>query len=353
MTAKKTTDVAPQTGAQSNEVQKHQASPSLRFTEYVMKELQQEVDNPAQMTSHQKKVIQNSFIKLDLILKQAEQKRLAKKEEYRDPLAFTWENVNMPKLAQDIAAISAVGLDPMQKNQVHLVPYKNDKIGKYDFEPIIGYRGAEIKAKKFGLNIPDDVVIELVYSSDTFKVFKKNLDNKVENYQFEINNPFERGDIIGGFYYYKFNDDPTQNRLVMLSLSNILKRKPDYASAEFWGGEKDEWKNGQRTGNKTVVEGWFDEMCYKTVFRAAYDNITIDSEKITKHIADAIQLENNYYYSNDEKTPLSEMKKEVKSSAGSGQTIKIRNIEEAEIVPDNVDKETGEVTDQNDDNPIF
>ena len=112
-------------------------------------------------------------------------------------------------------------------------------------------------------------------------------------------------------------------------------------------------KNGQRTGNKTVVDGWFDEMCYKTVFRAAYDNITIDSEKITKHIADAIQLENNYYYSNDEKTTLSEMKKEVKSSAGSGQTIKIRNIEEAEIVPDNVDKETGEITDPNDDNPIF
>lgn len=47
----------------------------------------------------------------------------------------------------------------------------------------------------------------------------------------------------------------------------------------FWGGEKDKWENGKKVGKETV-EGWYKEMCWKTVYRAAYGNITIDSQKI-------------------------------------------------------------------------
>ena len=38
----------------------------------------------------------------------------------------------------------------------------------------------------------------------------------VASYEFEITNPFDRGDIVGGFGYLEY-DDPTQN----LSLIHI------------------------------------------------------------------------------------------------------------------------------------
>lgn len=339
---------ALQQQSSSNQV----ASPSVRFTERVIRELQTDMDQTPQMTSHQKKVIQNAFVKLDMILKQNEQKRMTKSEQYRDPLSFTWENVNMSKLAQDIAAISAVGLDPLQKNHVHLVPYKNSALNKYDFEPIVGYRGTEIKATKFGLDAPDDVIVELVYSNDVFRPFKKSFNRDVESYEFEINNPFDRGDIVGGFYYHLYKNEPQKNKLVMMSIDDILKRKPDYASAEFWGGEKDEWKSGQKTGKKIVVDGWFAEMCYKTVFRAAYDSITIDSEKISSHLAKVMEMENNYLYGDAglKQTSLSEMKNEVKNNAGSGMMIKIDPIETSADV---VDEETGEIMQSSNDGLDF
>jgi len=232
------------------------------------------------------------------------------------------------------------------------VPYKNSALNKYDFEPIIGYRGTEIKATKFGLHNPDDVIVELVYSNDIFKPLKKSLSRDVESYEFEIVNAFDRGDIVGGCYYHLYNDRPQKNKLVIMSIDDILKRKPDYASAEFWGGEKDVWKNGQKTGEKIVVDGWFAEMCYKTVFRAAYDNITIDSEKITEHLAKVIQMENDYYYGDQKPDAVSDMKKEVKNNAAAGKTISIDHVQKT---PENVDQETGEVfqNDQNDDGLAF
>ena len=56
-------------------------------------------------------------------------------------------------------------------------------------------------------------------------------------------NEFARGDIVGGFYYHIYQDKPEKNKLVVMPLKEILKRKPQYASAEFWGGEKDSYRD--------------------------------------------------------------------------------------------------------------
>jgi len=32
--------------------------------------------------------------------------------------------------------------------------------------------------------------------------------NKVESYEFEVTNPFDRGEIVGGFYYHSYNENP-------------------------------------------------------------------------------------------------------------------------------------------------
>jgi len=155
----------------------------------------------------------------------------------------------------------------------------------YDIVFIEGYRGKELKARKYGFDIPNDVIIELVYSTDIFTPIKKDKDNRVETYEFKVTKSFDRGEIVGGFYYFSYFDYPEKNKLSFYSKSQIEKRKPDKASVEFWGGEKDvyKWddklKKNVKSGTEHV-EGWYDEMMLKTLYRIAYSNITIDSQKI-------------------------------------------------------------------------
>jgi len=274
---------------QNTAVAKMQMSQSERFTNAVVKEFSSN-NGAVTITPFQKKLCQNYFIKIDQTLKDAEKKRLAKSEQYRDPLPLTWENVNMSKLAIDVIAYSSVELDPTQPNHINIIPYKNTANNKYDMGFVIGYRGMELKAKKYGLEIPTDVVVELVYSNDKFKQFKKDRNNHVESYSFEITDDFNRGDVVGGFWYHEFADHPEKNKIKVFSLKDIEKRKPAYASAEFWGGEKDKWENGKKVG-KEKTEGWFEEMALKTISRNAFNAITIDSKKIDDNYLSIIQKE--------------------------------------------------------------
>jgi len=242
----------------ATELAKKEESLSTRFMTAITKEFTSAVDAPA-LTSHQRRLAQNYFIALDQALEKAEQRRNSKKND----LPVTWANVNMQQLALDVVAAARVGLDPAQPNHINVVPYKNNKTGKYDIGFIDGYRGIELKAIKYGLDVPDGVIVELVYANDTFKPIKKDHRNKVESYEFEVSSPFDRGEIVGGFYYHAYKNNPEKNKLVVMSLKDILKRKPEYASKEFWG-----------------KDGWYEKMCHKTIHRAAYRDITIDSQKI-------------------------------------------------------------------------
>jgi len=271
------------------EVKKAPLSQSERFTGAVIKEFSSN-NGEVTITPFQKKLCQNYFIKIDQTLKDAEKKRLAKSEEYRDGLSLTWENVNMSKLAVDVIAFSSVELDPTQPNHINMIPYKNTANNKYDMGFVIGYRGMELKAKKYGLEVPTDVVVELVYSNDTFKQYKKDRNNEVESYDFQITDNFNRGEVVGGFWYHEFEDFPTKNKLKVFSLKDIEKRKPAYASAEFWGGEKDKWVGGKKVG-KEKIDGWFEEMALKTISRNAFNAITIDSKKIDDNYLAIIQKE--------------------------------------------------------------
>jgi recombination protein RecT len=134
-----------------------------------------------------------------------------------------------------VAAVK-LGLDPLQPNHINLIPYANKTTQVYDIGMILGYKGLEIKAHKYGLDVPDSTTIELIYSTDKFRPIKKDARTAIESYEFEITNAFERGTVIGGFYYHSYNDNPSKNKLVILSLKDIEKRKPKTASVEFWGG---------------------------------------------------------------------------------------------------------------------
>lgn len=281
-----------QTGTQTQgpkqEIAKQQPSHSERFVAAVEREFGGN-NGELQLTQFQRKLIQNYFIRVDMVLKEAERKRMAKKEQYRDPVPLTWQNVNMARLANDVVHYSAVGMDPAQPNHINPIPYKNNGTDKYDITFIMGYKGIEIKARKYGLDVPKEVTVELVYSNDKFKVFKKDVNNPIETYQFEVSNPLDRGTIMGGFYYMSY-DNSKKNTMTVFSMADIEKRKPAYASPEFWGGEKDKYEHGQKVGREKV-EGWLPEMCLKTLYRAAYGSITIDSQLIDDDYRRVIERE--------------------------------------------------------------
>jgi recombination protein RecT len=264
-----------QLATQSQEVK---LTSSQRFTDRVLAEFRDGAGEIA-VSEFQRRLIQNYFIAIDMSLKTAETNRMKKDAKYRDAVPVTWENVNMPSLALDVVKIARLGLDSAQKNHINFIAYKNNTTKKYDIGFIVGYVGLEHNAKKYALDMPDDVITEVVYSKDVFKPIKRSATNKTESYEFEIVNAFDRGEIVGGFYYYAYSN-AAKNKLVVMKLADILKRRPDKASAEFWGGQKDVWKDGKKTGEKEDIEGWFEEMCLKTIKRAAYNAIPLDPQKI-------------------------------------------------------------------------
>lgn len=273
---------------------------SERFTSMVMRQFGGAVGAP-ELTEFQKRLIQGYFIAVDRALKTAEDERLRKNKNNRDhkfdnDLPVTWENVNLTDLALDVVHYARMGLDMMQDNHLFPIPYKNNKTKKYDMNLMPGYNGIRYIAEKYAVEAPVAITTELVYSTDTFKPIKKSAKNRVESYEFAINQPFDRGNVVGGFGYIEYSDD-SRNELIIMSLKDILKRKPRYASANFWGGTQKEWKDGKQV--ETEVEGWFDEMCLKTLIREVYS---------AKHIPrDPMKIDESYQYMKFREAQVAEM----------------------------------------------
>lgn len=264
------------------------ATPSQRFTNLVISEFGAATANPIQLSDKQKRLIQGYFIIIDRLLKDAESKRLAKNEsntnhQYDNTIPYDWQHVNMSDLALDAVHAARMGLDMQEEAHLYPIPFANKKKGCYDIAFMEGYAGKQYKAVKYALIPPKAVTIEVVYSTDRFKAIKKSRTNPYDTYEFEITQPFDRGEIVGGFGYIEYND-PYQNELVILTLNDIKKRAQK-GSAEFWGtemtGKKVQiWENGNKTWSN--AEGWLDEMVRKTIVREVYSkkHIPIDPAKL-------------------------------------------------------------------------
>jgi len=256
---------------------------SERFTAMVMKEFGSTFGTP-ELTGYQWRLARGYFIAIDRALKTAEEERLRKDANNRDHnydnnLPIIWENVNLNDLARDVVHYARMGLDMMQDNHLFPIPYKNNKSQKYDITLMPGYNGIQYIAEKYAVEKPKAVTIELVYSTDTFAPIKRSASNAVESYEFTINNPFDRGEVIGGFGYIQYAD-PAKNELILMTKKDIEKRKPHYASANFWGGMQKVWENGKQVEKQ--MEGWYEEMCLKTIKREVYSakHIPRDPQKI-------------------------------------------------------------------------
>lgn len=279
-------------------------SNSELFTNMVVKEFGTSVSGAFPVTDYQRQLIQGYFIQIDRALKAAEERRVKdnswKNVKNEDPIE--WNTVDMNKLALDVMHYARIGLDMMQDNHLYAIPYKdNNRTCKkgtkmYTVNLMPGYNGIKYIAEKYAMEKPQAVITELVYSNDTFKPIKKDRANAVESYDFEITNPFDRGEIVGGFGYIEY-PEPTKNKLIIMTKKDIEKRKPTYASAEFWGGTKKEKVDGK--WQEVETDGWYEEMCLKTIKREVYSakNMPLDPKKI----------DDNYQYMKMQELRLTQM----------------------------------------------
>ena len=301
-------------------------TPSQRFTTKVMQLYQDGKTQEIAVSESQKRLIQGYFVAIDATIKKAEEKR--KKAYKPDPLPIEWRNINMDALAETAVQIARLGLDSYQKNHINFIPYHDKTMNCYTIGFIEGYVGLEYKAKRYALDMPIDIITELIYSNDTFRAIKKDKDNRIENYEFIQGDIFDLSRTVrGGFYYYVYGD-PTKNKLHTMTLAQITKRKPKYASADFWGGEKDVYENNKKTGTKEEIEGWFDEMCIKTIKRAAYNGIPLDPQKI----------DNNYQW-------LKQKEQQFLDAGLDAEIESMSNNNPIDVTPTdtNVDYDTGEI----------
>lgn len=271
---------------------------SERFTNMVLSEFGGNVAGALQVTAHQRQLIQGYFIVIDKMLKAAEEDRVRKNasnsdHKYDKTVPYDWNHVNLPQLALDLVHYARMGLDMTQDNMLFPIPFENRKTKIYDINLMPGYNGIRYTAEKYAIDPPKAVVVEVVYSTDRFKPIKKDAKHDVESYEFEIVNPFDRGKIVGGFAYLQFNE-PTKNKLIIMTMEAIYKRKPKYASANFWGGKTTEWQGGKKVEVET--EGWLEEMVSKTIKREAYSSkhLPRDPQKIDDSYQYAMMREARY-----------------------------------------------------------
>lgn len=293
-TEKKPTGEAAQQLATTEE---KKPSQSERFTAMVMAQYGK-TGSAYTFTEREKQLIRNYFISIDQMLNKTEAERLRKNannrnHDYDNALPYSWNTIDLPQLAQDLAHYARVGLDMMEDNTLFPIPYKNNKGNMYSITLMEGYNGIRYQAEKYALDPFKAVAVEVIYQNDVFHVIKKDSRNPVEGYEFEIPNPLDRGKPIGVFGYIEF-DDPAKNKLVVFSEADVMKRKPKYASPEFWGGEKTVYENGKPV--KTRLDGWLPEMFEKTMKREIYGSKRIprDPDKIDESYQYIRQREQQY-----------------------------------------------------------
>lgn len=210
----------------------------------------------------------------------------------KDNKELKWSNIDYSKLRKAVYVNAHLGLDMWQENMLSIVPFYNKTTQKYELSLMRGYNGIKYLAEKYSKDKIVNITTELIYEKDKFVAVKKDINNEKESYIFEVTDIFNRGAVVGGFGYIEY-EDSRRNKLILMTRAEMDKRKPKYASAEFWGGDKPIYENRQKTDKVEHIEGWKDEMYLKTLIRYVCNqrNIPLDPAKIGDLFVEAERLE--------------------------------------------------------------
>jgi recombination protein RecT len=218
---------------------------SARFTNGIIREFTNTAGNlPDKFDKRRQRLSQHLFIKMDASLQALEKKRREGNSVQQKKPPITWANLNMQKLAIDAMNRIELGLDALLDNHIWVIPYLDARTKLYNVDLRIGYIGKDYYKRKLAIEQPVDVIYELVHEADNFVVHKKDVNHSIETYEFEITNPFDRGEVVGGFGYIIFKD-PTKNKLVPVSEASFVKSKERAPSDKFWKPYPEEMRYGK------------------------------------------------------------------------------------------------------------
>lgn len=249
------------------EIVERNPTASERFAHAIERQFSSEIGS-IHMTPYEKTLAQHLFIKIDAAMIDAEAKR---KDASKPPIV--WANVNMTKLALDAVNRVQLGVDALLPGSLYPIAYFNDKTKKYDLDLRVGYRGELLYKSSASVSPVRNVRVELVYATDNFTVYKAGLSSKLEGYDFEITQPFDRGELVGGFGYVEF-EDAAQNILVILSKAEI-----------------DKYRNASVGKNSSFWADWYEQMAYKTIVHRTMDKIVLDPRKINTQALASVEAE--------------------------------------------------------------
>lgn len=277
---------------------KNQLSMVDRFSNKII-EFYSDVQKGFTPNEKQKQLIAGYYIECDKALKMQK---------------IGWNEVDMNTLALDLMNKSRLGLDMRLPNVLFPVPFKSKQTGKVTLNLITGYEGEKQKRLLFADEKPVDIRVELVYSNDKFIPQKM---GQGDTYIFEIPNPFDRGNLIGGFGYIQY-EDIRKNVLVIMSAKEIEKHKPAYAKEDFWGK-------------------WKEKMYYKTIMKELCKYISLDANKVQEY-NELCEYEEN----REVDFAQEEAQEEISNNANTGEVIDIPEEPKAEEKP--VEKVTVKAT---------
>lgn len=203
----------------------------------------------------------NFFVALDAAIKKSEADRAGNQYKTNDP-KIRWDSINFEETFQACIAYANVGIDPLADDMLSFTFYKNKK-GGYDITLVEGVSCMEILARKYGVNCPENVKVELVYSTDVFEPIKKDINNPSDTCIHKITNAFDRGEILGGYSLSQFKN-PLHDQLRPMSKKDINKRTKE--TSKFF-------------------QNWPDEMCIKTIAKNAWSKVVLNTTDLAEYYA--------------------------------------------------------------------
>ena len=179
------------------------------------------------------------------------------------PTPKTWKQINFEDFLSKSIAYANIGIDPLAPKMLSFTLYANKTNGLSDVVFVEDVRCMELLARRYGINCPENITVELIYSTDKFSIVKKDLSHPSEGYVLEVTNAFDRGDIVGGVSLSEYAN-PIYNKVRIMSMKEIEKRVK--TNSPFWTS----WKN---------------EMCEKTVGKNAWGKVVLNTTELAKYYA--------------------------------------------------------------------
>lgn len=205
----------------------------------------------------------NFFVAIDNAIKKSEEDRLSNDWKTKNNPPFRWSGINFEDVLQSSIAYSNIGIDPLSDDMISFVFFKNKTATGYNITFVEGVSCMEILARKYGVNCPENVKAELVYSTDVFEPIKKDINNPEDTIIHKVLNAFDRGDIIGGYTLSQFSNSK-HNQLRVMSLKDINKRTKE--STDFF-------------------KKWPEEMCIKTLKKNAWSKVVLNTVDLAEYHA--------------------------------------------------------------------